>query len=56
MVNWKTTLSGILALAPQLIANFSSIMPAPIANLLTAIMVAIGFFLAKDAGVTGAAK
>lgn len=54
MKNWKTTLAGVVAFIPQVIAVFG--LPVPIANLITAAAIAVGFFLAKDAGVTGTAK
>jgi hypothetical protein len=47
MSDWKTTVSGILAITPQAVSAMNGMNPVW-ANLISAIAVAIGFFLAKD--------
>jgi len=55
MKNWQTTLFGILAALPHL---WQWLMPQlslsqRLANAITAVMVAIAFYCAKDKRVTG---
>jgi hypothetical protein len=55
MINWKTTLFGILMALPQCWQFLmpSMHLPDALANLVTAIMGAIAFYFAKDKNVTG---
>jgi hypothetical protein len=55
MVNWKTTLFGLLGVLPQVWQVMAPNMhlPAALANLVTAVMAAIAFYYAKDKNVTG---
>jgi uncharacterized membrane protein len=53
MKNWKTTLSGILAVAPQVLQVIGVAIPEPISKLILAIFGIAGFYFAKDKDVTG---
>jgi hypothetical protein len=46
----KVTLAGILAVIPQLLVVFGNLIPEPIANAITAILAAVGFYFAKGTG------
>ena len=54
--NLKTTIAGIVAVVPQVVAALTNFIPPVMANLITAIAAAIGFYFAKDKDVTGAGK
>ncbi|MDD4390205.1 MAG: hypothetical protein PHW03_05315 [Eubacteriales bacterium] len=51
--NWKTSVCGIIAFAPQMLQVFGASIPEPVSNLILAVFGALGFFLAKDNNVTG---
>jgi uncharacterized membrane protein len=52
--SWKTTLAGVLSIAPQLLhAFFPTVVTAEVANSLTSLFVALGLIAAKDGNVTG---
>jgi len=53
MLNWKTTLFGILAALPQLINFVIPAIPEPWAGLVSSIAVIIAFYFAKDKNVSG---
>jgi uncharacterized membrane protein len=52
--SWKTTLAGVLSIAPQLLHTFyPTVVTAEVANSLTGLFVALGLIAAKDGNVTG---
>lgn len=52
--SWKTTLSGVLSIAPQILhIVYPNIVTEEVANSLTAVFVALGLIAAKDGNVTG---
>jgi hypothetical protein len=53
MKNWKTTVCGIIAFAPQIIQIVGVAIPEPISKLILAVFGIAGFVLAKDNDVTG---
>ena len=54
MKDWKTTLSGIAAILPQVLhAIYPTIVTSDVANGLSAFFAAIGLVAAKDSNVTG---
>jgi len=53
MVNWKTTLFGLLAALPPIIDALVPVLPPKWAPILSAISLAIAFYFAKDKDVTG---
>ena len=57
-MNWKTTLAGVIAGLPQLwqwlMPQLN--MPQPLANAITAVLVALAFYFAKDKDVTGGTR
>ena len=56
MVNWKTTVAGVVGAIAMVLRLFKVDVPQEVLDGVIAIAVfAIGFF-AKDAGVTGTAK
>ena len=48
MKDWKTTLFGLLALAPQVLQVITPALPPKYANIASAVMAAIAFYNAKD--------
>jgi hypothetical protein len=52
MKNWKTTVAG-LALAAISFATYMDWINASQAGMITTILTAVGFSLAKDSGVSG---
>lgn len=48
MNNWKTTVCGILAFAPQFVGALGMAIPEPISKLILAVFGVAGFFLAQD--------
>jgi len=54
MKSWKTSLSGIAAILPQVLhAIFPNVVTSDVANGLSALFAAIGLIAAKDSNVTG---
>jgi len=53
MLNWKTTLFGLLALLPPIIDAVTTVLPPKWAPILSAISGVIAFYFAKDKNVTG---
>jgi hypothetical protein len=53
MKNWKTTVCGIIAFAPQILGIFTAIIPEPISKLILALAGIAAFYFAKDSDVTG---
>jgi hypothetical protein len=53
MKNWKTTVAGIIAFAPQILGACGVLIPEPISKLILAVFGIAAFFLAKDKDVTG---
>ena len=54
--NWQTTVAGLIAGLPQIIALLGLSIPTPFLNLITALgVIGIGYF-AKDKDVTGGTK
>ncbi len=54
LINWKTTLAGIIGLVIQLgPVLYPTIITTQVANTITAIAVACGVIVAKDGNVTG---
>jgi len=53
MKNWKTSLAGVIAFAPQLLMAVGVAIPEPVSKAILAIFGLVGFFLAKDNDVTG---
>lgn len=53
MKNWKTSLSGLIAMAPTLLQAVGVSIPEPISKGILAIFGMIGFLMAKDNDVTG---
>lgn len=49
----KITITGVLAIIPQLVAVFADVIPAAVANLITSIMAAIAFFWTKGTNAQG---
>ncbi len=55
LVNWKTSLAGVIAIAPQLATAFLGA-SSPWMNVITGIATGVGLLLAKDSNVTGGTK
>lgn len=53
MKNWKTSVCGILAFAPQILQVVGLAIPEPISKLILAVFGVAGFLLAKDNDKTG---
>ena len=51
--NWKTSLSGIIAFAPQFLQVLGVAIPEPVSKTVLAVFGLIGFLLAKDGNVSG---
>ena len=52
--NWKTTVAGILAFTPQIIAGLQLFpIPAPVLQLITGVFGVLALYFAKDKNVTG---
>lgn len=52
-LSWKTTLMGLLAIVPQVIAQITPALPQKWAAIATAVATAIGLYFAKDKNVPG---
>ena len=53
MKNWKTSLMGVIAFAPQILQVIGVAIPEPISKLVLAIFGIAGYYFAKDKDVTG---
>jgi uncharacterized membrane protein len=53
MKNWKTSVAGIIAFAPQVLMAIGVAIPEPVSKLILAIFGIAGFLLAKDNDKTG---
>jgi len=53
MLNWKTTLFGVLAALPPIIDAAVPVLPPKWAPILSALSLVIALYFAKDKNVTG---
>ena len=51
--NWKTSVCGLIAFAPQMLQVVGVAIPEPISKLILAVFGVVGFLLSKDGNVTG---